>query len=176
MPTSWYSGLKRFSPLSSCTLGKVWWSKDTVYFFPWTRLRSYTHSISEKSVFFFPNTGKKYSRIFFREKDYMLLTQLFWMSLYKKIVGKLCFFQNEIFRHILRCIFFQDLYFFSLHFFFLEKIKLHSLARFKPLYFFSGTGKKNHCFYSLTRFWMKCHKSDLFQKLKKIQYLWVVIV
>ena len=94
----------------------------TVFFFPWKRLRSLTHSISEKSVFFFPNTGKKKNTavfFFFPEKDYMSLTQLFWMSLYKKIGGKLCFFKNAIFKHILRCIFFfQDLYFFSLYFFF----------------------------------------------------------
>ena len=74
----------------------------------------------------------------------------------KKMGGKLCFFKNAIFNYILRCIFFfQDLYFFSLYFFFLEKIKLHSLTRFKPLYFFFRHRKKIHRFYSLTRIWTK---------------------
>ena len=133
--------------------------KDTVFFFLG---KNCGHSLTrfQKNLYFFFRTPgkKKYSCIFFfPEKDYMSLTQLFWMSLYKKIGGKLCFFKNANFNHILRCIFFSKIcIFFLCIFFFLEKIKLHSLTRFKPLYFFFRHRKKKiHCFYSLTRFWTK---------------------
>ena len=126
-----------------------------IFLFPWKRLRSLTHSISEKSVFFFFRKlgKKKKTAVFFfsPEKDYMPLTQLFRMSLYKKIGGKLCFFKNAIFNHILRCIFFfQDLYFFFCIFFSSEKIKLYSLTRFKPLYFFFPAPEKKNTPFLLT--------------------------
>ena len=45
------------------------WSKVPYFFFPWKRLQLLNHSISQKSVFFFSNTGKKkYSCIFFPRK------------------------------------------------------------------------------------------------------------
>ena len=118
--------------------------KGTVFFFPWKRLRSLTHSISEISGFFYPKKIQLY--FFFPEKDYVPLTQLFWMSLYKKQGESYVFIKNAIFNHILRCIFFfQDLYFFLLYFFFSwEKIKLYSLTRFKPLYFFFRHRKKKY--------------------------------
>ena len=36
-----------------------------IFLFPRKRLRSLTHSISEKSVFFFPETGKKKIQLYF---------------------------------------------------------------------------------------------------------------
>ena len=121
---------------------------------------SLTHSNLEKSVFFFSEHREKKIQLyfFFPEKDYMSLTQLFWMSLHKKIGGKLCFFKIAIFKHILRCIFFfQDLYFFSLYFFFSWKRLnfTHSLVSNLCIFFFRHRKKKIHCFYSLTRFWTK---------------------
>ena len=74
-------------------------AKVSYFFFTWKRLRSLTHSISEKSVFFFPNTRKKkYSCIFFPRK----------------------------------------------------KITLHSLTRFKPLYFFFPAPEKKNTVFLLT--------------------------
>ena len=134
-----------------------------IFFFPG---KDCAHSLTQiwKNLyfFFFRKSGKKKNTavfFFFPGKDYMSLTQLFWMSLYKKIGGKLCFFKIAIFKHILRCIFFfQDLYFFSLYFFFSWKRLnfTHSLVSNLCIFFFPAPEKKKiHCFYSLTRFWTK---------------------
>ena len=147
-----------------------------IFFFPWKRLRSLTHSISEKSVFFFFRIPgkKKYSCIFFfPEKDYMSLTQLFWMSLYKKIGGKLCFFKNAIFTHILRCIFFfQDLYFFSVYFFFSWKRLnfTHSLVSNLCIFFFRHR-KKNTLFLLTHSIFDENVTKVIFSRKKKIRYL-----
>ena len=69
--------------------------------------------------------------------------------------------------------FFLDLYFFLFYFFFYsEKIKLYSLTRFKPLYFFcSGTGKKNTLFLLTHSNLDENVNKVIFSRKKKIRYL-----
>ena len=55
------------------------WYKGIVFFFTWKRLRSLTHSISEKSVFFFSEHPEKKIQLYFfsQKKDYTSLTHSF---------------------------------------------------------------------------------------------------
>ena len=146
------------------------WCKGTVFFyFPG---KDCGHSLTrfQKNLYFFfsGNREKKNTLVFFFSQKKITCHSLNFSgrAYIKKQGAKLCFFKNAIFNYILRCIFFfQDLYFFSLYFFFLEKIKLHSLTRFKPLYFFFRHRKKKYTVFTHSlEFERKCHKSNLFRK------------
>ena len=121
-----------------------------------------THSLDFRKIciFFFRIPGKKKNAVlffFFPEKDYKPLTQFFWMSLYKKIGGKLCFFKNAIFNHILRCIFFSKICIFFLYIFFSWKRLnfTHSLISNLCILF-----SKYSVFAHSLDLGRKCHKSN----------------
>ena len=103
--------------------------------------------IQELLYFFFPKTGKKKIQVyfFFSSKKFTCHSLNFSGGALIKNKGESYIFPKmPILTPFYVVFFFPEVcIFFSCIFFSWKKFKLHSLTRFKPCIFFSGTGKKN---------------------------------
>ena len=141
------------------------------YFFPWKSLRPLTPPISEIIIFVFRKPGEKNQLyLFFPRKSYIPLTQFFWMSLNKKKRENV-FFLNAILTPFYVVFFLPEICFF-LCIFFPENFSNFTYSLVSNIVFFTGIGKKRYTIFAQSLdFVQNCHKSKLFQEIKKIRSL-----
>ena len=124
---------------------------------------SLTHSNLRSSVFFFSEKmGKKIQLYFFISQEKFTFHSLnFSGGAFIKNRGKSYIFSEIPFLtpFYVVFLFFRDLYFFSLDFFFLEKFKPHSLTHFKRVYF---SEKKKYSIFT--------HSLDFVKNVTKINF------